>query len=147
MKLSPRRLLSISAVLMLLTAFAHTTGNLMPSDPSLIDAETRMRGYRFDFGLGMSPSMFDVFMLLVLIMTVTFIAFGVLNLALANARDFPDRLLRPIVWINVVWVAVFIALCWFYRAPPPLISGVVIEIPLMAALLVRNPGSSRSRRR
>lgn len=90
MRLSPRRLLSISAVLMLLTAFAHTAGNLSPSDPALIDAESRMRGYRIAFGLGMNPSMFDIFMLLVLIMTLTFMAIGILNMFLANARGLPD---------------------------------------------------------
>jgi hypothetical protein len=96
-----------------------------------------MRSHHLELGLGMSPSMFDAFMLLVLIMTVTFVAFGVLNLVLAAAQDFPDRLLRLVIWINAVWVAAFIALSWFYRAPPPLLSGIVIEIPLLGAILVK----------
>jgi hypothetical protein len=141
MRLSSRRLLSIAAVLMLLTALLHTIGNLTANgDPGVINVENIMRNFRFTFGMGMNPSMFDVFMALVLIMTVTFIALGVLNLALAAAREMPDRLLRRIIWINLLWVAAFTALCWFYRIPPPLISGIVIELPLIAALLVKTPG-------
>jgi hypothetical protein len=138
MKLSARLLLSISAVLMLLTAVMHTIGNLTPNtDPSVVELQNRMRSQHFALGLDMNPSMFDAFMLLVLIMTVTFVAFGVLNLVLASARDFPARLLRRAIWINVIWVAAYIALSWFYRVPPPLISGVVIELPLIGALLVK----------
>jgi hypothetical protein len=133
---SARRLLSISAVLMLLTAALHTAGNLAPaSDPSQIAVQNVMKAFRFHMGLGMNPSMFDAFMALVLIMTVTFSGFGVLNLALAADRNLPGPLLRRVVRINVLWVAVYTALCAYYRIPPPLICGILIEIPLVAALL------------
>ena len=66
----------------------------------------------------MNPSMFNAFMLLVLIMTVTFVAVGVLNLVLAAVKDFPDRLVRRVIRIDAVWVAAFIALLWFYRVLP-----------------------------
>ena len=84
---------------------------------------------RFDAGMGMHPSMLDVHMTLVLTMSITFGALGVLSLILASARDLTERLLGMLLWVNVIWLGAFIALCAFYRVPPPLISGVLIEIP------------------
>lgn len=138
MRLSRRRLLTIASVLMLLTTLAHTVGNLIPtSDPPQMALENTMRAFRFDAGMAMHPSMLDVHMTLVLTMSITFGALGVLNLILASARDLTDRLLARLLWTNIIWIGAFIGLCAFYRVPPPLISGVLIEIPLVAALLVK----------
>jgi hypothetical protein len=143
MRLSPRLLLSVSAVAMLLVATLHTVGNLQPpGDPSLSALFATMRGFRYNLGMGMNPSMFDVHMLLVLTMTVTFVGLGVLNLMLARARDISDGLLRRIIWINFLWVGASIALSWFYRVPPPLISGIIIELPLIGALVAGNSTKS-----
>jgi hypothetical protein len=132
--MSARRLLSISAILMLLGAVLHTIGNLSPpTDPALIKLEEAMNGYTFDAGMSMHPSMRDVHMTLILTMSITFAALGILNLVLASAA-IPDPLLRRIIRINAAWVAASIALCLYYKVPPPLISGVVIEIPLIAAM-------------
>lgn len=101
---------------MLLEEILHTIGNL----------------------LSMNPPMFDVHMTLVLMMTITFMALGILNLVLATAPDLPVQLLRRVVWVNVVRVAASVALCWFYGVSPPLICGIVTEVPLAGALLARN---------
>jgi hypothetical protein len=143
MRPSPRLLLSVSAIVMLLVAILHTIGNLQPpGDPSLGALFDAMRAFRYNLGMGMNPSMSDVHMLLVLTMTVAFTGLGLLNLALAATRDLPSRLLRRVVLINALWVGAWIVMCWFYRVPPPLISGIIIELPLIGALLVGNPGSS-----
>jgi hypothetical protein len=131
-----RRFLIVSAVLMLLCAAAHTGGNMAPpTDPAEIELFRTMSAVHIPAGLGMTPSMRDVLFTLVLVMTITFVALGVLNLTLATAPDITPRLLRRVILINVIWVAVFIALSAVYRIPPPLISGVVIEIPLLIALI------------
>jgi hypothetical protein len=131
-----RRLLIVTAVLMLLCAAAHTAGNMVPpTDPTEIELFRTMAAVHIPAGLGMTPSMLDVLYTLVLVMTLTFVALGVLNLVLAMAPDMTPRLLRRIILINAIWVAAFIALSAFYRIPPPLISGVVIEIPLLIALI------------
>ncbi len=136
MPVSRRGLLTTSSVLMLLGAVAHTIGNLLPpSDPGTAGIYTAMRSSHPPVGMGMTPSMFDVHMLLVLTMTVTFAAIALLNLALVRAIS--DQALQRVVWINVIWVAAFTSLCAFYQVPPPLISGVLIELPLAAALLVK----------
>lgn len=51
--------------------------------------------------------------------------------------DLPRILLRRVVCLNVVWVGASIALSWYYRVPPPLISGIVLEVPLIGALVAR----------
>jgi hypothetical protein len=136
MHISRRGLLITSSVLMLLTTAAHTVGNLLPpSDSAVAAIYTAMRNSHPAVGMGMNPSMFDVHMLLVLTMTVTFAAIALLNLALAPTIS--DQALQRVVWINVMWVAVFTSLCAFYQVPPPLISGILIELPLAAALLVK----------
>ena len=138
MKLSSRRLLSISAVLMLLTAIAHTAGFMSSGgDQAEKGVEDAMRAFRFPAGPGMNPSMYDVYFMLVLMMALAFTAFGILNLMVAAAPDLSARLLRRIIRIDALWVAAFIALGAFYRIPPSPIPGIVIEIPLIAAPLVK----------
>ena len=39
--------------------------------------------------------------------------------------------------VNLVWLAAFIGVCWFYAVPPPLISGAVIW-PFFLMALIRN---------
>ncbi|HVV46508.1 MAG TPA: hypothetical protein VHC72_14945 [Bryobacteraceae bacterium] len=125
-----------SSVLMLLGAVAHTAGNLLPpSDPAIVTSYAAMKRSWPQPGMGMNPSMFDVHMVLVLTMTITFAAIATLNLALV--RCISDQPLRRLVWINVLWVTAFTSVCAWYRVPPPLISGILIELPLAAALLVK----------
>jgi hypothetical protein len=137
-----RRLLMVSAVLMLLCAAVHTVGNMAPkTDPAEVELFRTMAAFHYPMGFGMNPSMEDAFFTLVLVMTVTFVALGVLNLALAVEPDITPRFLRRVIVINAIWVAAFTALSFFYRIPPPLISGIVIEIPLLIALIL--PGSEK----
>src|ERR1700712_4008650 len=101
MQISRRRLLSVSAVLMLLTAAAHTTGFLLPpSDAGVAATLNYMAGSHFDAGLGMKPSMRDAYMMIAMAMSVTFAGFGILNLLLAAARDLPARVLNLTIRLN-----------------------------------------------
>ncbi len=122
---------------MLLGATLHTIGFLMPkTDPGDIAVENVMRAFHYSMA-GMNPSKFDVFMALVLMMTVTFTGLGFLNLIMANAADVSSQTLRRIIVTNVLWGAASIALTAWYQVPPPLICGILTEIPLVAALLVK----------
>jgi hypothetical protein len=140
-----RRLFSLASILMLLTALAHTAGNLAPVEPTAAEKAVTdaMRGFHLAMGMGMNPSMLDIFEDLTFTMSITFAALAVINLALAASADIADRLLRRIAWINLVWVAAFTWLCWRYRIPPPLISGVLIALPL-AGLLLGRPGPEKA---
>jgi hypothetical protein len=132
-----RRLFSTAAILMILTAAAHTAGNLQsrtngPAEQRLIDT---MNGYRIPMGLGMNPSMSDINSLLVFTMSITFTALGLINLLLAGTPETSARLLRRVAWANALWVGAFLILSWIYRIPPPLISAAVIELFVLASLV------------
>ena len=132
-----RRLFSTAAVLMILNALVHTAANLAsaPDDPALQKAFEGMSNYRAALGLGMNPSLQDVYWTFVFIMSITFAALGVINLVLAANPDTPPRLLRSVSWVNALWVGAYLILSWSYRIPPGLISGVIIELAVVAALL------------
>lgn len=132
-----RKLFSTAAVLMILTAAAHTAGNLAPApkDPALEKVMAAMNSYRLPLGMGMTPSLEEIYWDLVLTMSITFAALGAINLVLA-ASDASDRLLRRVSWANLVWIVAFIALSYAYRIPPALISGVVIAIFVAASIAV-----------
>jgi hypothetical protein len=128
---------------MLLTALAHTAGNLATAEPSPEEGAVTgaMRGYRLPMGMGMNPSMLDIFEDLVFTMSITFAALAAINLALAASAEVSDRALRRIAWVNLIWVAAFTALCWKYRIPPPLISGVLILLPLAGSVATSSRAS------
>ena len=111
---------------MLLAGAAHTAGQFTPDEPELATALAAMRGSHLPMGMGMSPSLFDIFRDLAFTMTVTFFALAAVDALLVWHRDTTAALLRAAALLNMVWLAAFIAVCWFYRVPPPLISGIVI---------------------
>jgi hypothetical protein len=146
-----RRLFSTAAILMILTAAAHTAGNVAPRPPNPTEQKliADMSSYRIPMGMGMNPSVNDIDRTLVFTMTITFAALGVLNLLLAASLDATDRLLLRVTWVNALWVAAFLILCVAYQVPPPLISAVVIEVAVVGSLVsqmrraagTRNQGS------
>jgi hypothetical protein len=132
-----RRLFTTAAVLMLLTASAHTVGFLSsggtPAEQQMLQSMDSLRG---PMGMGMSPSLRDIFYSLAFTMSVTFAALGVMNLVLAASRLVPDSVLRTVGWVNVIWVGAFVTVSWKYQVPPPLMSGAAIEVVLLAYVLM-----------
>ena len=68
-------------------------------------------------------------------MSITFTALGGIGLVLSSSRDVSDRVLQRVGWVNALWVGAFLILSWVYRVPPPLISAVLIEVFVVAALV------------
>ena len=124
-------------LLTLLAGLAHSAGQFTPEEPELATALAAMRASRLPMGLGMAPSLFDIFRDLAFTMSVTFFALAALNLVIVRHRDTTAALLRTATIVNLVWLAGFIGVCWFYAVPPPLISGVLIW-PFYLIALVRN---------
>ena len=137
-----RGLSGVAGVLLILSAVAHTIGHL----PLLRGAErsgsiVAMDADRAPLGLGMAPSMLDAHLALVLTMSVTFGALGVVTLLVALS-DVDSRLHRRIVWVDAICVGILVVVYAYYRIPPPLISTVLIEAALLAALF-RSRGAGR----
>lgn len=137
-----RRLFSTAALLMILTAAAHTLGAVQPWPDG--EAERRliaeMRGYVVPMGMGMNPSMLDIYKDLSFTMSITLAALGVLNLVLASSRDATPRLLRNAGWVNALWVGAFLVLDYSYQLPPPLICSAAIELFVLLALFLPSGG-------
>lgn len=132
-----RRLFTVASILMLLTAAFHTLVQFSPpGDAGETALISTMQSYHIDLGLGMRPSFFTIFRTQAFTMTITFAALAMINLVLAGSVDLSDRLLRRIVWLNAAWVAVFTAMSFGYRVLPPLISGLLILVVLLAALVL-----------
>jgi hypothetical protein len=124
-------------VLLALAGAAHTAGQFTPDEPELAAALAAMRTAHLPMGMGMAQSLFDIFRDLAFTMTVTFFALAALNLVIVRHRDATPALLRSVTTLNLIWLAAFIGVCWFYAVPPPLISGVLIW-PFFLMALVRN---------
>jgi hypothetical protein len=124
-------------VLVALTGVAHTAGQFTPDKPVLAAGLAAMRTAHLPMGMGMAPSLWDIFRDLAFTMSVTFFALAALNAVIAWQRDTTPALLRLATVVNLVWVAVFIGVCWLYAVPPPLISGVLIW-PFFLVALLRN---------
>ena len=141
-----RRMFTLSCILILLAAAAHNTGFLMlkatgPEDEKVLDA---MKGFHNPMGMGMSPSFFDIFLALAFTMTVLMVALGVIGLVLAASRSVSSDVIRTMTWLYLVWVAAFIAEGVYYRVPPPIIFGALIEASLVAALLTGKKGNDKA---
>jgi hypothetical protein len=131
-----RRAFSIANILIVLTALAHTLGNLMSGSSGAAEDKVvaEMANFHVGLGLNMNPSIYDIYRALVFIMSVTFVALGVVSLVLSASRDVSDRVLRRITWIYFAWVGAFLVLNAVYRIPPSLISGALIELALLVSL-------------
>ena len=134
-----RSWLLAGSILMLLTGLAHTAGQFGPMPPGFEAPVAAMQAARFDMGLGMSPSLFDIFQDLTFTMSVTFFALGALNLLLALHRTVTVELQRPVALINVLWLAAFVVLSYRYAVPPPLICGAVMLPVFGVAFLKSRP--------
>jgi hypothetical protein len=135
-----RRLFSTAAVLMLLTAAAHTAGGLASRPENDFERQVfaSMDSLKLPVGMGMNPSLLDAYGDLMFTMSVTTAGLGLLNLVIASSKDATDRLLRSIGWTNAIWVAGFLALSWHYQILPPVIFATIIEVFVLAGLLVPN---------
>jgi len=132
-----RRLFTVASLAMILVAVLHTIGNLntAPADPAHAAVQQAMRGYTIPLGMGMAPSVWGIFRLLVYIMTGTLSGLGALGLVLAVDREVTGRTLRRVAAALTITSAVLTAMCVFYRVPPPFISFVVVTLLYAGATL------------
>jgi hypothetical protein len=124
-----------ATVLLGITGVLHTIGQFGPDPPELHSALTVARDAHFPMGMGMAPSLFDILMDLAFTMSITFFALTAVNLIFAFHADATNALRRTAAGVSVVWLLAFDALCYAYRIPPPLISGVVVTVVFAVAFV------------
>src|SRR5262245_6548632 len=134
-----RRLFSIASILLTLTAAAHTLGQFQPAPqtPEFANLKSTMEAYTFDMGMGMRPSVIAILDSLSLTMSITLFLLGLQNLLVAMV-DESGKMIRRFALVNIIGVGALIALYWYYRIPPPLISFVIVEIVFLLAILIPN---------
>jgi hypothetical protein len=131
-----RRLFSTAAVLMILTAGAVWTRTLL----TILISGAHTAG-SLASGMGMDPSVYDIYWDLALTMSITFAALGVINLLIAAAPSASGRLLRNVGWANAVWVAAFLILNAANRISPALICAGIVELFVIASLVTSKRAS------
>ena len=126
-----RRWFAAGSITTLVVALLHTLGNTLPGPPpdqALVGVESAMRGYRLPLGMGMDPSVWDIYRCLVFTMTICLVGMGTIGLALGASSDASPRLLARVAAVMTATSAALAALSYVYRVPPPLISFVVTTI-------------------
>jgi hypothetical protein len=125
-----RRLFTIASLTTILVACLHAIGNsnTTPVDAGEAAVIHAMTGYTIPLGMGMAPSFWDIFRVLVHTMTVTLVALGALGLTLAGDRQVAGRVLRRVAVILAIASAVLAVICYVHQIPPPLISFVVLVL-------------------
>jgi hypothetical protein len=132
-----RRAFTSAAILMLLMAAGHTAGFLAAGPSNAVEEKlfADMGAVLNPLGLGMNPSVKDIYWDSAFTLGVAFAGLGAMNLVLAAIPETPDRVLRAAGWVNALWVAAFVVLSWVYRVPPPLIFGTILGIAVAASLI------------
>ncbi len=132
-----RRLFSIASILLILTSVAHTLGQFQPEpqSPEFANLKSTMEAYTFPMGMGMNPSVIDIFDSVSFTMSIMLLWLGMQNLLVAMV-DESGKMIRRFALVNIIGVGALIALYWYYRIPPPLISFVVVEIVFLLAILI-----------
>ena len=126
-----RRLFSWACITTIAVAGLHTIGNTLstpPGESTYRTVETAMRDYRVPMGMGMSPSLWDIYRGLVFTMSICLVAMGALGLAVAGSRDATPALLARLAVVLAFFSAALTVLYWIYQIPPPLISMAVVTV-------------------
>jgi hypothetical protein len=123
-----RRLYSAASILTIVVAGLHTFGNLRPDPPEYEGVLTAMRGALVPMGMGMNPSIYDIYWSLVFGMSVLVAGLGVLGLVVVSTTDVTMKVLSRSAAVIAVICAGLTALCWIAKVPPPLISFAVLTV-------------------
>ena len=128
-----------ATVLLGITGVLHTIGQFGPEPPELHSALMAAREAHLPMGLGMAPSLMDILSDLAFTMSITFFALTAVNLILAFHADATTALRRTAAGVSVAWLLAFDVLCYVYRIPPPLVSGIVVTIAFAIAFVRSTP--------
>jgi len=140
-----RRAFSSACIATIVVAALHTIGNTLsgpPPDAAYAAVVSAMRGYTIPLGIGMSPSLWDIYRGLVFTMSICLVAMGALGLMIAASRDATARLLSGAALVLGVFSAALTLLYWVYRVPPPLITMAIVTA-LFAIAVVTTSRASR----
>lgn len=132
-----RRLFTVACLVMFLVALLHTIGNTLsspPSDAEYAAMEAAMRDYEIPLGLGMTPSVWDIYRGLVFTMSLCLVAMAGLGLVVASTPESTPRLLSRIATIEAAASGALTLLYLAYQITPALVSMAVVTVLFAAAI-------------
>jgi hypothetical protein len=135
-----RRWFTAACIATLIVALLHTLGNTLstpPTDAEYVGMEAAMRDYLVPLGLGMAPSVWDIYQSLVFTMSVCLVALGAAGLAIVSSPDATPRLLSRVARVFAAASAALTVLFLIYQVPPPLISMAVVAVLFVVAAVPR----------
>lgn len=123
-----RRLFTAASIMTIVVAGLHTIGNLQPDPPEYEGVLTAMRGALVPMGMGMNPSIYDLYWSFIFAISVLVAGLGVLGLVLVSSTDASMKVLSRSAAMFAVIFAGLTAIVWIARVPPPLISFAVLTV-------------------
>ena len=134
---SGNRLFAAGSVGLIIVALLHGIGNFAPppADPALNAVIDAMRGYHFDLGLGMRPSLMDIDTSLSITMSIMLLFVGIQNLVTLRVAGDSAKLTRSLCLVNAIFAGALVVLYAVYRIPPPLVTLGVVEVLFLLALI------------
>jgi hypothetical protein len=139
-----RRMLKIASYALIVVALLHTIGNLTtaPADAAEASLQSAMRAYTVPLGMGMVPSVWDIFRSLVFTMSVCLVAMGVLGIVIAS-DEVPARVRYRGAVVLLIACAGMTAMYGVLQIPPPFISLAVVTL-LYAVCVVQSRTTATS---
>jgi hypothetical protein len=141
-----RRWFTAGCITLLVVALLHTLGNTLstpPTEAEYIAMEASMRDYIVPLGLGMAPSMWDIYRSLVFTMSLCLVGLGVVGLAIVSAPDVTPRLLSRVALVFASASLALTCLYVVYQVTPALISLLVVTVLFVIAAVPRRAASVR----
>ena len=135
-----RRWFTAGCIATLLVALLHTLGNTLgpsPTDAEYVAMEAAMRDYVVPLGLGMVPSVWDIYQSLVFTMSLCLVAIGAAGLAMASSPDATPRLLSRVAAVLAAVSLAMTVLYVVYQVTPALISLAVVTVLFAVAAVPR----------
>src|SRR4051812_19289868 len=139
-----RRLFSVACLATILVAVLHTVGNTLsdtPTDAAYVVLDSAMHGYRVPLGIGMNPSIFDIYRPLVFPMSISVAAMGVLGLVVAASTESSTALIARVATVEAISCGALTILSAIYQVPPPLISFTVVTLLFAGAVIIARNAS------
>jgi hypothetical protein len=128
---SGRRMFATASIATILVAILHTIGNTLsspPADQAYVSLEAAMRAYTVPLGMGMVPSVWDIYQGLVFTMSICLAAMGALGMVIGASRDATPALLSRIALTQAIASAALTVLYVVYQITPALISMTVVTL-------------------
>jgi hypothetical protein len=135
-----RRWFTAGCITLLFVALLHTLGNTLsspPTDAEYIAMEASLRDYIVPLGLGMAPSMWDIYRSLVFTMSLCLVGLGLAGLAIVSAPDVTPRLLSRVALVFACVSFALTVLYLIYQVTPALVSLIVVTVLFVIAALPR----------